>query len=290
MRLDRPVSPARAPRIERVDARPIGIFDSGAGGLTVLHECLVTLPHEDFLYLGDGARCPYGPRPQDGDPPVRARDRVLSRAAGREADRRGLQRGHLGGAPYAAGGAESADRRRARARGARGSAGDPEPAHRPPRHPGHGCERPVRGDRPRARRGSARRLGRLPEARSADRGGRRRRGARRRGARVRSAAQGGGRRHRHPRLHPLSDDQARLRAGLRPRDDAGLLRGRDRARGGRDAGAQGRRERPGPATAPPASSRRAPPTSSGRSVERFLQLPIPRVEQVTVRELELATT
>jgi glutamate racemase len=46
-----------------VDARPIGIFDSGAGGLTVLHECLVTLPHEDFLYLGDGARCPYGPRP-----------------------------------------------------------------------------------------------------------------------------------------------------------------------------------------------------------------------------------
>jgi len=48
-----------------MDARPIGIFDSGAGGLTVLHECLVTLPHEDFVYLGDGARCPYGPRPQD---------------------------------------------------------------------------------------------------------------------------------------------------------------------------------------------------------------------------------
>jgi glutamate racemase len=46
-----------------VDGRPIGIFDSGAGGLTVLHECLVTMPHEDFVYLGDGARCPYGPRP-----------------------------------------------------------------------------------------------------------------------------------------------------------------------------------------------------------------------------------
>ena len=46
-----------------VDERPIGIFDSGAGGLTVLHECLVTMPHEDFVYLGDGARCPYGPRP-----------------------------------------------------------------------------------------------------------------------------------------------------------------------------------------------------------------------------------
>jgi glutamate racemase len=46
-----------------VDERPIGVFDSGVGGLTVLHECLVTLPHEDFLYLGDGARLPYGPRP-----------------------------------------------------------------------------------------------------------------------------------------------------------------------------------------------------------------------------------
>jgi len=48
-----------------VDTRPIGVFDSGAGGLTVLHECLVTLPHEDFVYLGDGARLPYGPRPLD---------------------------------------------------------------------------------------------------------------------------------------------------------------------------------------------------------------------------------
>jgi glutamate racemase len=41
----------------------VGVFDSGVGGLTVLHECLVTLPHEDFLYLGDHARLPYGPRP-----------------------------------------------------------------------------------------------------------------------------------------------------------------------------------------------------------------------------------
>jgi glutamate racemase len=48
-----------------MDGRPVGIFDSGAGGLTVLHECLVTMPHEDFVYLGDGARCPYGPRPAD---------------------------------------------------------------------------------------------------------------------------------------------------------------------------------------------------------------------------------
>ena len=38
-----------------MDPRPIGVFDSGVGGLTVLHECLVTLPHEDFLYFGDSA-------------------------------------------------------------------------------------------------------------------------------------------------------------------------------------------------------------------------------------------
>ena len=46
-----------------MDDRPVGVFDSGVGGLTVLHECLVTLPHEDFVYLGDHARLPYGPRP-----------------------------------------------------------------------------------------------------------------------------------------------------------------------------------------------------------------------------------
>jgi glutamate racemase len=48
-----------------MDARPVGVFDSGMGGLTVLHECLVTMPHEDFVYLGDAARLPYGPRPAD---------------------------------------------------------------------------------------------------------------------------------------------------------------------------------------------------------------------------------
>jgi glutamate racemase len=44
---------------------PIGVFDSGVGGLTVLHECLVSLPHEDFLYLGDTGRFPYGEREPD---------------------------------------------------------------------------------------------------------------------------------------------------------------------------------------------------------------------------------
>jgi glutamate racemase len=42
--------------------QPVGVFDSGVGGLTVLHELLVSLPSEDYLYLGDTARFPYGDR------------------------------------------------------------------------------------------------------------------------------------------------------------------------------------------------------------------------------------
>jgi glutamate racemase len=44
---------------------PIGIFDSGLGGLTVAGEVMRALPHESVVYLGDTARCPYGPRPLD---------------------------------------------------------------------------------------------------------------------------------------------------------------------------------------------------------------------------------
>src|SRR5690242_15015187 len=40
--------------------RPIGVFDSGIGGLTVLRELTEALPGEDFIYLGDTARLPYG--------------------------------------------------------------------------------------------------------------------------------------------------------------------------------------------------------------------------------------
>jgi glutamate racemase len=45
--------------------QPVGVFDSGVGGLTVLHELLVSLPAEDYLYLGDTAHFPYGDRTQD---------------------------------------------------------------------------------------------------------------------------------------------------------------------------------------------------------------------------------
>lgn len=47
------------------DPRAIGIFDSGIGGLTVLRELRRAVPAESTVYLGDVARCPYGPRPQD---------------------------------------------------------------------------------------------------------------------------------------------------------------------------------------------------------------------------------
>lgn len=50
---------------------PVAMFDSGVGGLTVLHECLVSLPQEDFLYLGDTEWFPYGSRDTD-----RLRDRI----------------------------------------------------------------------------------------------------------------------------------------------------------------------------------------------------------------------
>jgi glutamate racemase len=42
--------------------QPIGVFDSGYGGLTVLKEFIHNLPQYDYLYLGDNARAPYGPR------------------------------------------------------------------------------------------------------------------------------------------------------------------------------------------------------------------------------------
>ena len=45
------------------DARPIGVFDSGVGGLSVLRALRAELPNEHFLYIADQAHVPYGPRP-----------------------------------------------------------------------------------------------------------------------------------------------------------------------------------------------------------------------------------
>ncbi len=48
-----------------MDDRPIGMFDSGFGGLTVARALIDLLPAEDLVYFGDTARYPYGPRPLD---------------------------------------------------------------------------------------------------------------------------------------------------------------------------------------------------------------------------------
>jgi glutamate racemase len=47
------------------DGRPIGVFDSGLGGLTVVRALLDLLPAEDVVYFGDTGRFPYGPKPSD---------------------------------------------------------------------------------------------------------------------------------------------------------------------------------------------------------------------------------
>ena len=48
-----------------MDDRPIGMFDSGFGGLTVARALIDLLPDEDLVYIGDTGRYPYGPRPLD---------------------------------------------------------------------------------------------------------------------------------------------------------------------------------------------------------------------------------
>ena len=76
---------------------PIAVFDSGVGGLTVLHECLVSLPEENFVYLGDDARFPYGARSAEE---LRAHVEQVSRfllGRGREAAGHRLQLGRIGG-------------------------------------------------------------------------------------------------------------------------------------------------------------------------------------------------
>ena len=45
---------------KNMDTRPIGVFDSGVGGLTVVKQMIKTMPNENIIYFGDTARVPYG--------------------------------------------------------------------------------------------------------------------------------------------------------------------------------------------------------------------------------------
>ena len=47
------------------DTRPVGVFDSGVGGISVLRELTALMPNENFIYFGDSANAPYGIRTYD---------------------------------------------------------------------------------------------------------------------------------------------------------------------------------------------------------------------------------
>ena len=49
----------------KTDPRPVGIFDSGLGGLCAVREALKILPGEDIVYFGDTGRVPYGSKSYD---------------------------------------------------------------------------------------------------------------------------------------------------------------------------------------------------------------------------------
>ena len=68
--------------------RPIGMFDSGFGGLTVARALIDLLPNEDIVYIGDTARYPYGSKPQSE---VRDFARQLAWSLVKDFDAKGVQ-------------------------------------------------------------------------------------------------------------------------------------------------------------------------------------------------------
>ena len=246
---------------------PIGVFDSGVGGLTVLHECLVSLPHEDFVYFGDSSpdRFPYGPKPAATIRRFAHEIATHLAAPRRQADRRRLQLGDRRRPARPAARVRGAADRRDHARGARRGAGHAQPPGRRDGDPGDRRQRPLPGCGAGARRRHRGHPGRLSRAGAAD-PGRRRARPRVAGGRqgVRGAAQARRRRHRHPGLHALPADPADAAADLRPRGDADHLGRGGRPRGRRHAGPARRRATTPAARATTASCAPATRTPSGR--------------------------
>ena len=100
-------------------ASPIGIFDSGIGGLTVVREVIRQLPHERIIYFGDTARVPYGPKSPDTVRRYSHEIGAVPHVAGREGHRRRVQHRHRACAAHAAARAVGAGDRRRRAGRAR---------------------------------------------------------------------------------------------------------------------------------------------------------------------------
>lgn len=63
-----------------MDNRPIGVFDSGLGGLTAVRRLRQILPDENIIYFGDTGRMPYGGRPREQMRTLRGRISPLPRA------------------------------------------------------------------------------------------------------------------------------------------------------------------------------------------------------------------
>ena len=222
------------------------MFDSGVGGLTVLHECLVTLPHEDFVYLGDHARLPYGPRPleevrrfaREIGGYLEAQDVKLIVVACNSATAAALPELQtelrvpvVGVITPEAHAAVQATRNR------RIGLLATEATVRAGRY-----EELVRTLDAGAQLFSVPCPRLVPLIEGDDAFGAATTGS---GARGRGRAQGGASGHGDPRLHPLPADPADPPARLRARRDARLLGRGDGARGGRDARAKADRERPG---------------------------------------------
>ena len=164
---------SRPEHLQRPDTRPVGVFDSGVGGLTVLHECLVNLPHEDFVYLGDTGSFPYGPRTIEDVRALAFRNTSFLVAQRSEVDRGGLQLRHRGRLASAAGGVRHAHRGRGHARGAGRRTGDAQPARRPHGQRGHRAVGQLPAGPADPRRGPRRLPGGLPAPGPADPRGRR---------------------------------------------------------------------------------------------------------------------
>ena len=262
------------------------MFDSGVGGLTVLHECLVSLPEEDFVYLGDTRLVPL--RDQRPERAARAdpRDRraAARRRRGQAAGDR-LQHGDL-------------DRRGRRPRGRRPSTGwrwcrwssrRPRSPRRSPTAAGSACWRRRTRSRAAPTAGRSKAQGRALEVTEVEAPGpgavhpgrlALRRGRAGDGARLLRAAEAGRGRHPDPRLHPLPAGRADAAAHPRPRRAPGQRRPRGRRRGPAHAG-----------VAPASTARRdgegdyrflcTGDADSFRELgTRFLQMPLGEVERV----------
>ena len=111
----RPTAARESKRLVTGDRDAIGIFDSGVGGLTVMHQLIEALPAESLVYLGDTGRYPYGSKSPETVTALFPRERRLPRRQRHQAAGRRLQRRLVGRSRRAERRMPRAGRRRDRA-------------------------------------------------------------------------------------------------------------------------------------------------------------------------------